>query len=66
MHRLIALAQVKPEFAAIERAAISEPGVENSLAREHYTEDTEKVGPVASLMTFDVFQLLMTKIYELI
>mmetsp|Transcript_7768 Transcript_7768/g.22978 ORF Transcript_7768/g.22978 Transcript_7768/m.22978 type:complete len:285 (-) Transcript_7768:420-1274(-) len=34
--------EVKPEFAAIERAAISEPGVENSLAREHYTEDTEK------------------------
>lgn len=35
--------QVKPEFAAIEKAAISEPGIENSLAREHYTEDTEKV-----------------------
>ena len=35
--------QVKPEFAAIERAAISEPGMENSLAREHYTQDIEKV-----------------------
>lgn len=34
--------EVKAEFAAIERAAISEPGIENSLAREHYTEDTEK------------------------
>jgi len=34
--------EVKPEFASIERAAISEPGIENSLAREHYTEDTEK------------------------
>lgn len=34
--------EVKPEFAAIEKAAISEPGIENSLAREHYTEETEK------------------------
>jgi ferritin heavy chain len=34
--------EVKPEFAAIEAAAIMEPGADNSFAREHYAEDIEK------------------------
>lgn len=34
--------EVKPEFAQIESAGISEPGAENSFAREHYHEDIEK------------------------
>lgn len=34
--------QVKPEFAQIEAAGISEPGADNSFAREHYHEDIEK------------------------
>ncbi len=46
--------QVKPEFAAIERAAISEPGMENSLAREHYTEDIEKVQWVVGTHRSDI------------